>query len=137
MNSTHSSKANTASGLENGKHMLALFIDLSKAFDTISHDILYQKLECYGIRGITLDWFKSYLKNRPIRAKCHCATSSSVEYSDPCEVNIGTLQGSCLGPLIFLIFCNDLYLNLELCCGILFADDMTIYKSHDNLTYLT
>ena len=48
-------------GLENGKHAMAIFIDLSKAFDTISHHILYQKLERYGIRGVALDWYKAIL----------------------------------------------------------------------------
>ena len=88
-------------GLENKKHTLALFIDLSKAFDTISHNILYRKLDRYGIRGTTLSWFKSYLENRTLRAKCHCGTSSDVTLSYPYTVNIGTSQGSCLGPLIF------------------------------------
>ena len=57
-------------------------------------------------------------------------------YSEKFDMKTGCPQGSCLGPLIFLIFCNDLYLNLELCSGILFADDTTIYKSHANIDYL-
>ena len=123
-------------GLENGKHTMAIFIDLSKAFDTISHHILYQKLERYGIRGVALDWYKSYLSNRKLRAKCKTASSENYTYSDQYNLDIGTPQGSCLGPLIFLIFCNDLYLNLEMCNGILFVDDTTIYKSHSNLNFL-
>ena len=123
--------------MEKGEYTIALFIDLSKAFDTIDHEILYKKLERYGIRGIALSWFKSYLSDRQVRVKCQCASSSESQYSDLYNINIGTLQGSCLGPLIFLIFCNDLYLNLELCKGILLADDTTIFKSHKNLRYLT
>ena len=123
-------------GLESNKHTLSIFIDLSKAFDTISHDILFQKLDRYGIRGIALNWYKSYLNHRKLRAKCKTATSENFVYSDEFDLEIGTPQGSCLGPLIFLIFCNDLYLNLELCSGILFADDTTIYKSHSNIKFL-
>ena len=123
-------------GLENGKHTIALFLDLSKAFDSIMHSILFEKLERYGIRGVALDWFKSYLSSRLIRSKCHAASTDGVCFSDNHEINIGCPQGSCLGPLIFLVYCNDLYMNLELCKGILFADDMTLYKSHENLRYL-
>ena len=122
--------------LEQNKHTISLFIDLSKAFDTIIHNILLQKFECYGIRGISLNWSKSYLENRELRAKCATADKSDIEFSDLKPVTVGTPQGSCLGPLIFLIFCNDLYLNLELCKGILFADDTPIYNSHTNLDYL-
>ena len=67
-------------GLENGKHILAMYIDLSKAFDTIKHEVLYKKMYCYGIHGIALDWYKSYLTDRHIRAKCNCSTTSHVNY---------------------------------------------------------
>ena len=123
-------------GLENNKHTISVFIDLSKAFDTINHDIFLQKLEHYGIQGTVLDWFKSYLTNRTIRAKCTASSTGNMAYSEKFDMKTGCPQGSCLGPLIFLIFCNDLYLNLELCSGILFADDTTIYKSHANIDYL-
>ena len=123
-------------GLEQNKHTISLFIDMSKAFDTISYNILLRKLKRYGIRGIALNWFTSYLTNWELRAKCTTAEQSKPEYSDTKLIKIGTLQGSCLGPLIFLLFCNDLYLNLDLCKGILFADDTTIYNSHHNLRYL-
>ena len=122
--------------MDQGKHTIALFIDLSKAFDTIDHDILFQKLHHYGIRGPALSWFKSYLHNRSICAKCEVSSSESTEYSELKNIDIGTPQGSCLGPLIFLIFCNDIYLSLEMCNGILFADDTTIYVTHKNFDYL-
>ena len=59
-----------------------------------------------------------------------------MEKSETYPINVGTPQGSCLGPLLFLIFCNDLHIHLELCSSILFADDTTIYKSHSNLSFL-
>ena len=124
-------------GLKNGKHTVALFLDLSKAFDTINHNILYQKLDKYGIRGLALSWLQSYLKEGKIRSKCSISSCAEPSLSDAFEINIRCLQGSCLGPLIFLILCNDIYLNLELCSSILFADDTTVYKSHSDLQYLT
>ena len=61
---------NICKGHEKDKHTLAVFLDLSKAFDTLSHEILYQKLDKYGIRGKPLEWFKSYLSNRELCVKC-------------------------------------------------------------------
>ena len=123
-------------GLQNGMYTAALFLDLSKAFDTLEHEILLEKMYRYGIRGTSLDWFRSYLENRKIRVKCRVASSDRLEYSEYQTVNYGTPQGSCLGPLIFLIFTNDLNQHLNHCASILFADDTTIYKTHRNLNYL-
>ena len=123
-------------GLQNGMYTVALFLDLSKTFDTLEHKVLLDKMYRYGIRGSSLNWFKNYLENRKIRVKCQVASSGKLEYSDYQIVNYGTPQGSCLGPLIFLIFTNDLHQHLNHCASILFADDTTLYKTHRNLNYL-
>ena len=123
-------------GLQNGHYTIALFLDLSKAFDTLEHEVLLEKMHRYGIRGNVLNWYRSYLLNRKIRVKCQVASSGRLEYSDYRTVNFGTPQGSCLGPLIFLIFTNDLQKHLHHCSSILFADDTTLYKAHQNLKYL-
>ena len=121
---------------EEQKYTIAVFIDLSKAFDTLEHKVLFAKLYRYGIRGIILDWFKSYLTNRKLRVKCRIGITGQIEYSNYYEVNYGTPEGSCLGPLLFLIFSNDLYRSLGSSSSILFADDTTIYDQNKDLGYL-
>ena len=123
-------KANTQK-----KKTIAIFLDLSKAFDTLSHELLLKKLDLYGIRGTAHKWFKSYLHGRKLRTKC-VNNTGQLKYSDYYDITYGTPQGSCLGPLLFLIFCNDIFLHLESCKCILFADDTTLYYSHKNIDYL-
>ena len=121
---------------EHNESTACVFLDLSKAFDTIKHEVLLKKLELYGIRGTALSWFQSYLSDRRIRVKCNTVSSGKTEFSDAQPINTGTPQGSCLGPLIFLIFNNDLHRVVENCSTILFADDTTLYISNKNTTYL-
>ena len=120
---------------EENKMTIRVFIDLSKAFDTLSHDILLRKLYKYGIRGTTLNWFESYLSNRIMRVKIQ-NNIGEMEYSTYHPLTYGTLQGSCLGPLLFLIFINDLHYSVTYGTSLLFADDTTIIHSHKNLRYL-
>ena len=127
---------NIINNKEEGLHTAAIFLDLSKAFDTISHDILLKKLDIYGIRGICNKWFESYLSNRKLQVKCRTLSSNNIETSNRYQIKYGTAQGSCLGPLLFNIFCNDIHNNIEYSSMILFADDTTIYVSHRNSTYL-
>ena len=105
---------------------LAIFLDMSKAFDTISHDILLHKLEYYGIRGTCRDWFASYLINR------FQYTEIIGQKSTYQNINTGVPQGSILGPILFLIYVNDINnsTNLNILC---FADDTTAYKSGSNI----
>ena len=109
------------------KYTIGIFLDLSKAFDTIDHSILTNKLQFYGIRGIALEWFKSYLNDR----------KQLVEYngsqSELQEISCGVPQGSVLGPLLFILYTNDLPACFKHSNGILFADDTTVYYSHQDL----
>ena len=95
---------------------VGVFIDLSKAFDTTDHSIILSKLDHYGIRGISLQWFADYLHNRK---QC---TSINKTYSNLLTINHGVPQGSILGPLLFLLYVNDLHHSYFT----LFADDTTI-----------
>ena len=123
-------------GLENRHYVACVLLDLSKAFDTIDHKILLKKLELYGVRGIALNWFGSYLSNRKLRVKCRTVSDPTEVVSDEQEVHYGTPQGSCLGPLIFLLFVNDLHLNLGVADCIQFTDDTMLVFVHRNLNYL-
>ena len=121
---------------QEGMYTLALFLDLSKAFDSLEHSVLLNKLSRYGVRGKTNEWFASYLQNRKMRVKCNVTSTGNLEYSQYQTVNYGIPQGSCLGPLIFIIFTNDLNNQLMNTASLLFADDTTIYMSHRHLKYL-
>ena len=121
-------------GHEGQEHTAAIFLDLSKAFDTLNHELLLKKLEIYGIRGIALDLFSSYLKDHSMRVKYQ--GTSKATYSAWQKITHVAPQGSCLGPLLFLIFCNDLNLNLTYLSCIQFADDTTLYYTHKNLRVL-
>ena len=86
--------------ISNKKYGCGIFIDLRKAFDTVNHEISLRKLEHYGIRGKVLFWFKSYLTNRKQYV------SFNGESSEHKNITCGVPQGSCLGPLLFLIYIN-------------------------------
>ena len=121
---------------QQSKYTAALFLDLSKAFDTLDHELLLQKLEIYGIRGTALNWFCSYLSERKLRVKIKSNDGCTINHSKWYDYTHGTPQGSCLGPLLFLVFCNDLRLNLEYLSCIQFADDTTLYYADKSLDVL-
>ena len=102
--------------LDNGNLGCGIFVDLQKAFDTVEHDILLAKLEHYGIRGMENNWFKSYLfeGKQFVPINGHISNQTSVKYGLP--------QGSVLGPLLFLLYINDVNLAIKFCKVHHFAD---------------
>lgn len=110
--------------LDSKLHTLGIFIDFKKAFDTVNHDILLGKLSSYGVRGLPLDWFTSYLSGRKQCVKL----GSSVSSFKP--ITIGIPQGTILGPILFLLYINDLPNISKIMRPVLFADDTTLLVSN-------
>ena len=102
------------------KFSVGIFLDLSKAFDRINHKILIRKLEHYGIRGVAKKWFENYLCNRKQLVKFNGIKSEKM------TITTGVPQGLVLGPLLFLLYVNDIQYCSELVSVILFADDTNI-----------
>ena len=119
-----------SNSLDVGDFTLGVFLDFSKAFDTVNHEILFAKLECYGIRGLANDWFKSYLSNR------QQYVSIDDTESDKLSITCGVPQGSVLGPLLFLIYINDIANVSDILYLVLFADDSNAFLSGSDVNYL-
>ena len=106
--------------LDNGIFSCGVFVDLEKAFDTVNDNNLLAKLEHYGVRSATNDWFRSYLSNRKQMVDLGNNTSSFK------NVTCGVPQGSILGPLLFLLYINDMRHSLKFTVAHHFADDIFV-----------
>ena len=102
---------------------------MSNAFDTIDHSILTSKLYHYGVRGIPLEWLKSYLNNRKQQVQINDIFSTNIH-----TITKGVLQGSIFGPLLFSLYVNDFPKCLNHSSAIMFADDTSVFISNSNIT---
>ena len=104
--------------------------DITKCFDTINHSILLRKMEYYGLQSENIKWFKSYLNEREQMVSCHNTVSGKS------TISIGVPQGSVLGPLLFLIYVNDINRHVHLGACNLYADDTLVYCSGSTMSEL-
>ena len=121
----------TTEALDTSEFAICILIDFIKAFDTVEHNILLQKLYHYGIRGNALQLFNSYLTN------IHQYVNYNNTSSDMKSITCGVSQGSILGPLLFLLYINDIASVSNILFSILFADDTTLFYSSKNLQELS
>ena len=112
--------------LDKGHFACGIFLDLKKAFDTVDHKILLKKLEYYGVRGTTNKWFTSYLSDRKQLVSINGFKSNLH------QINIGVPQGSVLGPLLFLIYINDLHSCVKKSTVHHFSDDTNLLNINNN-----
>ena len=118
-----------SSALNDSEYCIGIFLDLRKAFDVCSHDILLKKLNRLGVEGKEYSWFKTYLANRKQKVDINGILS------DESIINISVLQGTTLGPILFLCYINDIYTATTL-ATYLFADDTTCLAKNKNLNAL-
>ena len=116
--------------LDTNKFACGIFVDLQKAFDTVNHEILLSKLYYYGVRGLPLEWFRSYLEGRTQFVNINGSNSSSR------IVTSGVPQGSILGPLLFLIYINDLNKCIKHATAYHYADDTNLLLIDNSLKKL-
>lgn len=116
--------------IENKRLVGTVLLDLSAAFDLLDHNLLLEKLSLYGFQNTALQWINSYLSNREFKV------AFNGSYSEIISLSCGVPQGSCLGPLLFSIFTNELPFILKSATIVLYADDSTIYVSAHNSVQL-
>ena len=113
--------------IDEGNLTGAVFLDLSKAFDMIDHSLLQIKLTALGVRGRALAWFNNYLSGRTQ------SVNVNGTYSDTVDLSLGVPQGSVLGPLLFIVFINDLPSVVYFCKIVLYADDTALFFADRNI----
>ena len=116
--------------LDQGRYGCGIFVDMQKAFDTDGHNILMHKLKHYGIRGVAYSWFESYLKGRKQYVSINGFNSKDFPFSH------GVPQGSVLGPLLFLIYINDLHTPIKFFKVHHFADDTNLLHTSKSIKIL-
>ena len=116
--------------IDSKQHCAGVFIDLKKAFDTVNHKLLVEKLSFYGVRGVANAWLENYLMNRKQYVVVD-NQASSIPF-----IKCGVPQGSVLGPVLFLLFINDICNVSNLLKFVLFADDTNIFCSNENVEVL-